>query len=47
MKEESALKIQRFTECDDVIIVEKEDMNKILLLKLMNNIAKSLNSESK
>ena len=30
---------------DEVIITEKEDMNKIILLKLMNNIVKTFNDE--
>ena len=30
---------------DEVIIIEKEDMNEIVLLKLMNNIVKTLNDE--
>lgn len=31
---------------DEVIIIEKEDMNEIVLLKLMNNIVKTLNDEN-
>ena len=30
---------------DEVIIIEQEDMNEIVLLKLMNNIVKTLNDE--
>ena len=30
---------------DEVIIIEKEDMNEIVLLKLMNNIVKTFNDE--
>ena len=30
---------------DEVIIIEKEDINEIVLLKLMNNIVKTFNDE--
>ncbi len=30
---------------DEVIIIEQEDMNEIVLLKLMNNIVKTFNDE--